>query len=113
MEIRNDVTPHPHLRVNCGKHMGKPSTYGDPKIAVNVFSQPDVFGCLTSARCILYAGCPVNAHLPTARIYSTYTPRFLFTDAIRILFIAVRLRPRRICSRALAISLANLRSQTR
>jgi hypothetical protein len=93
--------------------MGKLSTYGDPKTAVNVFSQPDVFGCLTSARCILYAGCLVNAHLPTARIYGTYTPQFRFADAIRILLIAVRLHTRHICSRVLAISLANLRSQTR
>jgi hypothetical protein len=72
-------------------------------ITVNVFGQTHLFSCLTSARCILYAGCPVNAHLPTSRFYCIYAAPFRFPDTIGVLFIVVQPRPCILRSGVLAI----------
>ena len=81
--------------------------------AVNVFSQPHLFDCLTSPRCILYARLPVNAHLPTFRFYCTYATPFRFSDTSTSHSIALRPRPRAAASKPVAFSLANVCPETR
>jgi hypothetical protein len=86
--IRAADMPHPRLPVNHGKRVGKTDCRtSTATFAVNVSSQSHLFDCLTSRRCILYAGLPVNAHLPTFRFYCTCAAPIPFFGCLGLLFV--------------------------
>jgi hypothetical protein len=85
-----------------------------PSFAVNVSSTTYVFGCLTSPRCILYAGCRVNAHFSHFRHFQIVSAVFRFADTLFGRCSHIR-RTRYPAGRrdAFAISLANACCETR
>jgi len=74
---------------------------------LSVLKRPNLFGCLTPPQCILYAGCPVNAHLPHSRVRSTHLPSFRLPHTFSFPAAALRPLPFVIGSSVFGISLAN------